>query len=65
MSALPPKADMCASTTDVRYGPEADIRSLAVDSDQRAVPSPVLGTTRRTVSPRTKWQERVLWRPRF
>jgi hypothetical protein len=25
MSALPPKADMCAATTDVRYGPLADI----------------------------------------
>jgi len=26
MSALPPKADMCGATTDVRYGPKADIR---------------------------------------
>src|SRR5262245_38083166 len=26
MSALPPKADMCAATRDVRYGPVADIR---------------------------------------
>jgi hypothetical protein len=25
MSALPLKADMCIATTDVRYGPEADI----------------------------------------
>jgi hypothetical protein len=25
MSALPPKADMCGATTDVRYGPIADI----------------------------------------
>jgi hypothetical protein len=25
MSALPPKADMCGATTDVRFGPEADI----------------------------------------
>src|SRR5262245_37284583 len=25
MSALPPKADMCAATRDVRYGPIADI----------------------------------------
>src|SRR5262249_52404824 len=24
MSALPPKADMCAATRDVRYGPKAD-----------------------------------------
>jgi hypothetical protein len=28
MSALPAKADMCGATTDVRLGPEADIRSL-------------------------------------
>jgi len=26
MSALPPKADMCGATTDVRFGPIADIR---------------------------------------
>jgi hypothetical protein len=25
MSALPPKADMCVATRDVRYGPIADI----------------------------------------
>src|SRR6476619_7345952 len=25
MSPLPPKADMCGATTDVRFGPKADI----------------------------------------
>jgi hypothetical protein len=25
MSALPPKADMCGATRDVRYGPKEDI----------------------------------------
>jgi hypothetical protein len=25
MSALPPKADMCGATKDVRFGPKADI----------------------------------------
>jgi hypothetical protein len=25
MSALPPKADICGATSDVRYGPKADI----------------------------------------
>jgi hypothetical protein len=25
MSALPPKADMCGATSDVRYGPKADM----------------------------------------
>jgi hypothetical protein len=25
MSALPPKADMCGATRDVRHGPKADI----------------------------------------
>src|SRR5262249_37149015 len=28
MSALPPKADMCGATRDVRFGPKADIGSL-------------------------------------
>jgi hypothetical protein len=28
MSALPPKADMCGATRDVRFGPEADITEL-------------------------------------
>ena len=27
MSALPPKADMCGATRDVRFVPKADIRS--------------------------------------
>jgi len=26
MSALPPKADMCGATTDIRQGPIADIQ---------------------------------------
>jgi hypothetical protein len=29
MSALPPKADMCGATWDVRYGPIADIAAVA------------------------------------
>jgi len=28
MSALPPKADMCGATGDVRFGPKADIGHL-------------------------------------
>src|SRR5262249_5248872 len=28
MSALPPKADMCGATRDVRYGPKADMTLL-------------------------------------
>jgi hypothetical protein len=28
MSALPPKADMCGATTDVRFGPKADMAHL-------------------------------------
>ena len=28
MSALPPKADVCGATEDVRYGPKADIESV-------------------------------------
>src|SRR5262249_8096224 len=30
MSALPPKADMCGATRDVRFGPEADIGALDI-----------------------------------
>jgi hypothetical protein len=28
MPALPPKADMCGATSDVRFGPQADITAL-------------------------------------
>src|SRR5262249_9652910 len=31
MSALPPKADMCGATRDVRYGPKADIGASDVE----------------------------------
>jgi hypothetical protein len=31
MSALPPKADMCSATRDVRFVPIADIQSLALE----------------------------------
>ena len=30
MSALPPKADMCSATRDVRYGPKADIKPYSI-----------------------------------
>ena len=36
VSALPPKADMCAATRDVRFGPKADI--LVVNRDARFTP---------------------------
>jgi hypothetical protein len=41
MSALHPKADMCAATIDVRYGPRADIYSATSDVRQgpHAAPS--------------------------
>src|SRR5262245_64472391 len=37
MSALPPKADMCSATRDVRFGPKADIgrRHNPIDFDQK------------------------------
>src|SRR5689334_8664096 len=37
MSALPPRADMCGATKDVRYGPEADIRNDQERSGNSAV----------------------------
>ena len=35
MSALPPKADMCGATGDVRFVPEADIGRLRAVRQQR------------------------------
>ena len=35
MSALPPKADMCGATRDVRFGPKADIGTT---SDEHSNP---------------------------
>src|SRR5262249_5333853 len=32
MSALPPKADMCGATRDVRFGPKADMLSHSITS---------------------------------
>ena len=37
MSALPPKADMCAATGDVCYGPIADIWPHSITSLARAI----------------------------
>jgi hypothetical protein len=39
MSALPPKADMCGATRDVRYGPIADIQDTNREANLRRVPS--------------------------
>src|SRR5262245_5376865 len=38
MSALPPKADMCGATTDVRFGPIADsaLHQLSINSSARS-----------------------------
>jgi hypothetical protein len=35
MSALPPRADMCGATRDVRFGPKADIKSIIQSPHQR------------------------------
>src|SRR5262249_60680493 len=57
MSALPPKADMCGATRDVRYGPKADIRERpffnpgnprSVDATARFRCPPSLGSKRHT-----------------
>jgi hypothetical protein len=37
MSALPPKADMCSATRDVRFGPKADIVSVRRVTKKSAV----------------------------
>jgi hypothetical protein len=36
MSALPPKADMCAATNYVRFGPKADIPAIPSLHPQRS-----------------------------
>jgi hypothetical protein len=42
MSALPPKADMCGATSDVRFGPIAGMREMkcAKQKDRLAAVSP-------------------------
>jgi hypothetical protein len=46
MSALPPKADMCSATRDVRYGPEADsctaASSLHVQRSRARIERPMI-----------------------
>jgi hypothetical protein len=42
MSAVPPKADMCGVTKDVRCGPIAD--SCSAQADVRFVPIADIGT---------------------
>jgi hypothetical protein len=37
MSALPPKADMCGATSDVCFGPKADIAAYSITSSARAM----------------------------
>ena len=41
MSALPPKADMCVATCDVRFVPIADMRSLPQASLRNTLLNPV------------------------
>jgi hypothetical protein len=36
MSALPPKAEMCGATGDVRFGPKADIAYASINRAIRA-----------------------------
>ena len=37
MSALPPKADMCGATSNVRFGPKADIGLHSISSSVSAM----------------------------
>ena len=39
MSALPPKADMCSATSDVRLVPKADIAAVLFDQWRARAPS--------------------------
>ena len=46
MSALPPKADMCGATRDVRFGPKADITDKnAQIQTERDRPRPMAGSS--------------------
>jgi hypothetical protein len=42
MSALPPKADMCGATRNVRFGPKADIELSALAPRRRRTADAVL-----------------------
>ena len=46
ISALPPKADMCGATTDVGYGPEADIPLFIRSPRRRAAEATTACSTR-------------------
>jgi len=43
MSALPPKADMCGATRDVRFGPKADIGLTSDEHSNARQDNPDLG----------------------
>jgi hypothetical protein len=48
MSALPPRANMCGATKDVRFGPKADI--LEFGSHQKKSPGTLPGQLFTTVA---------------
>ena len=61
MSALPPKADMCGATRDVRFVPKADIRRgyssmrlSARSKKSRLIGNPMLTTSLSLKSPRPR-----------
>ncbi|MGB8244732.1 MAG: hypothetical protein WCF76_12695, partial [Pseudolabrys sp.] len=61
MSALPPKADMCGATRDVRFVPKADIRCgyssmrlSARSKKSRLIGNPMLTTSLSLKSPRPR-----------
>jgi hypothetical protein len=51
MSALPPKADMCGATSDVRFGPKADITLLFRSHTRKRVSLALLGNARHLPRP--------------
>ena len=56
MSALPPKADMCGATTDVRFGPKADVAMQERMSAMNGSADQSLGAHRDR-----KLKERAVW----
>ena len=60
MSALPPKADMCGATRDVRYGPKADIVIVFSGIEHRE-----LLAQARFYKYRLGWRQRTSGKPRI
>jgi len=63
MSALPPKADVCGATSDVRFGPKADIttHSSLVSATEIALIAGAANTTAGNIATHATSQDHNQW----